>query len=115
MPQQTCQMRALIKAIIAEGRVRPGAVFWTSPERAVQYIEQRVAEPIGAAVEQAGYVPGEAAEKNASSSAAPAGRSTDSAKSGEAGMVTSSSFSRPGPASAPGKPKRSAKRGSKSA
>lgn len=87
MPAElTCQMKSLIRGIIAEGRVRPGAIFWTTESRAKQYIRDRVAEPIGAAVDPAGYHPAETPEKKLSS-VAPDGRSTDSAGSSAPGAT----------------------------
>lgn len=83
---QTCQMRARIKGIIAEGRVRPGVVFWTTTERARLYIEQGVAEPNIPSETK----PMEPAEKK-SFVAALDGRSTDSPKSIADGPATLSS------------------------
>lgn len=88
-------MKSLIRGIIPEGRVRPGAVFWTTEARAQQYIRDRIAEPIGEPVEAAQAHPAEPAEKKPSS-AAPDGRSTDSPKSGEHGTAQPFIASLPG-------------------
>lgn len=111
--ENVVQMRSLIKGIIAEGRVRPGSMFWAAESRARKYIDQRIAEPIGKAVPPAAAYPIGPAEKNASSSAAPGGRSTASAKPGLVGMVTSLFAPPPAPASAPSKPSASGRRGKK--
>lgn len=47
--EQTCQMRALIKGVLPEGRVRPNTVFWCDVNHAKNYIENNVAELIGPA------------------------------------------------------------------
>ena len=80
--EQTCQMRAKVKAIISEGRIRPGSIFWTTNERGVKYIEADIAELIGPAqTKPAGPSATKGDEKKTppSSIAAPDGRSSASA------------------------------------
>lgn len=82
------QMRSLIKGIIPEGRVRPGAIFWTSHARAKEYIDAKVAEPIGAGTSR-----DPVEKKSISSVGDPSGRSTDSVKSAAAGQEQPSAAS----------------------
>jgi hypothetical protein len=91
--KQECQMRSLIRGVFPDGARRRGEIFWTSEERARQYIAQRTAEPIGMGLagpsqNQAGG-PSELKDSTAkkSSSADPAGRSTATAPSSEAGKA----------------------------
>lgn len=107
----TVQLRAIARCIIAEGRMRPGTVFWTDAKRAKVYIDQRVAEavvPAAQPVTENKPVSGDGDKKpDGQTEAAPGNssgadqdtRSTDSAKSSERGSAPEASSSGPGPAS----------------
>lgn len=107
MQQPTVQMRSLIRGIIAEGGVKRGEIFWTTEFNARRYIELKVAEPIVGPAEQPAPGPSETKPQEPlekkSSSADPAGPSTDSAPSSAPGTAPPSSASQAAPVSRKGK------------
>lgn len=110
------QLRSKGRHIIAEGRMRDGSTFWTSPANARLYIDQGIAEPVGsgpAETQRAGPTetkPAEPAEKK-SSAAAPDGLSTGSAKSSGSATTAAPSSASPGGQASRGSTARSSKRG----
>jgi hypothetical protein len=93
MAADITQVRPIAKAIIAEGRIRPGGpAFWVTHPRARTLIDAGVVALVAPMAGPSEAKPAEPAEKK-SSSTDPAIRSTDSQKSTELGTVRSSSVS----------------------
>lgn len=103
MSRQTVQMRGLVNGHVMEGPISakkgdPRNIFWTTPERARHYIENRMAEPIvyQPAPKHSTAGPGEtkpveASQIKKSSPDIPLGHSIDSAKSDMSGQDAQSS------------------------
>lgn len=96
------QLRALQNAIVEEGHLRPGSVFWTTPARARAYIDQRVAEPLAAPLAGPSETkPMEPQEKKSLSGIDRDGLLTDLPKSSTPFLVSSSFASPPARVSLP--------------
>ena len=91
------QMRALVTTITQDGTFSPKDIFWTTPERAKHYIENKIAETITpvAKPEETKIVEPEVKK---SSPGTQDGRLTDSVPSGVSGAAALSSASRVGQA-----------------
>lgn len=111
MATHITQVRPIAKAIIAEGRIRPGGqVFWVTHDRARLLIEAGVVELVAPVAGPSETKPAEPAEKK-SSGTDPDTRSIDSPKSNAHGTVQSSSVSPADRVSAPRRSRKSVSSG----